>query len=480
MLKKLILLVAVLLVTLPAMAQDHQQDLAQLPGSVPNTTKQAYSQSLQSKKRTSKKAAKAKQAAVDEQTRLDNEKQAKDKEESDHQIAEANNNRKIIGLIIFIASIGAVILLIVIIKKMTNSGNTLSSTLDINRSNNNKVLENVSILPARQELRRLQSKPILQLKAARSNANILVGMAVDGIPILSVPRPAILPATETLENRFEIHSTTTDRIYGIAQNKRTRSWSCLCPGWITQRHCKHLIALSLPINEQPGEVHFEVLDTIESQSRQTSPPELNDGPLDIDLSTTIPQEFVIIDIETTGLFKAADDIIEIGAIRVHCASLDNAQISTFQTLVKPNKHIPRKIVQLTSITQDMINQEGESLETALTEFVAFVQNLPMIGYNTNFDMRFLQDAAKRYNIMLTNKFSDALPMVRRAWPGLPSYKLSNIVKDDTFLKWCQAQSLSDEGTHRALGDCKRTLLIYIAAAEKLNLTWEKQVSNKNL
>jgi CRISPR-associated protein Cas2 len=128
----------------------------------------------------------------------------------------------------------------------------------------------------------------------------------------------------------------------------------------------------------------------------------------------------------------------------------------------------------------MINQEGESLETALTEFVAFVQNLPIIGYNTNFDMRFLQDAAKRYNIMLANKFSDALPMVRRAWPGLPSYKLSNIVKDDTFLKWCQAQSLSDEGIHRALGDCKRTLLIYIAAAEKLNFTWEKQVSNKSL
>src|ERR1035438_372017 len=235
MLTKLILLVAVLLATLPAMAQDHQQDLAQLPGSVPNTTKQAYSQSLRSKKRTSKKAAKEKQAAIDEQTCLDNEKQVKDKEDSDRQIAEANNNRKIIGIIIFIVSVGAVILLIVIIKKLPNSGNTSSSTFGINHSNSDKVFENVSILPEKQKERRLQLKQILQIKAARSNTNILVSMAVDGIPILSVPRPAILPPTETLENRFEIRSTTTDRIYEIAQNKRMRSWSCLCPGWTRQR-----------------------------------------------------------------------------------------------------------------------------------------------------------------------------------------------------------------------------------------------------
>lgn len=44
-------------------------------------------------------------------------------------------------------------------------------------------------------------------------------------------------------NRFEIKSETSNRIYVISQNKKSKIWGCSCPGWITRRKCKHLFSI---------------------------------------------------------------------------------------------------------------------------------------------------------------------------------------------------------------------------------------------
>jgi len=44
--------------------------------------------------------------------------------------------------------------------------------------------------------------------------------ANNSLPTLSVPQSMMLPNTDQWENRFEIHSETSNRIYGIAQNTR--------------------------------------------------------------------------------------------------------------------------------------------------------------------------------------------------------------------------------------------------------------------
>jgi len=56
-------------------------------------------------------------------------------------------------------------------------------------------------------------------------------------------KPAfLLEDNHQYENRFEIKSETSNRIYIIAKNKKTSVWSCSCPGWIIHRKCKHLTA----------------------------------------------------------------------------------------------------------------------------------------------------------------------------------------------------------------------------------------------
>ena len=79
--------------------------------------------------------------------------------------------------------------------------------------------------------------------------------ANNALPVLRVPQSMMLPDSDQWENRFEIHSETSNRVYVIAQNKKWRHWGCSCPAYRTRRRCKHLEEIGLPTNE----VSYEAL-----------------------------------------------------------------------------------------------------------------------------------------------------------------------------------------------------------------------------
>ena len=76
---------------------------------------------------------------------------------------------------------------------------------------------------------------------------------------LMISTSDLLPDNDQWENRFEIFSESSNRVYVISQNKRKRYWGCSCPGWKAHRNCKHLRALGLACYEKPQEieVHYE-------------------------------------------------------------------------------------------------------------------------------------------------------------------------------------------------------------------------------
>lgn len=76
------------------------------------------------------------------------------------------------------------------------------------------------------------------------------------LPTIFVSPGQTLPPQGQWENRFEIRSESSNRIYIVAQHKVHRHWGCSCPGWRSHRNCKHLGALGLPSGERPYEVHI--------------------------------------------------------------------------------------------------------------------------------------------------------------------------------------------------------------------------------
>lgn len=169
----------------------------------------------------------------------------------------------------------------------------------------------------------------------------------------------------------------------------------------------------------------------------------------------LPEQFVVFDLETTGLDPLKHEIIEIGAIRVNRDSIHH---ESFQVLVKPSKKIPKKITDLTGITQEMVDEDGVPLTQALEEFRQFVGDLRLVSFNAQFDMAFIGAANASNGRSMSNPVSCALVMARRAWPGRSSYRLKDLAKDG---------GLDASDTHRALGDCKRALIVYTASASAL-------------
>ncbi|MDP2693596.1 MAG: 3'-5' exonuclease [Gallionella sp.] len=88
--------------------------------------------------------------------------------------------------------------------------------------------------------------------------------------------------------------------------------------------------------------------------------------------------------------------------------------------------------------------------------------------NTEFDMAFLQAAAKGNGLhTFKNPTSCALKLARKAWPGRKSYRLDDLASDGEF----------NSGTaHRALEDARRALIVYAAATAALKTTRTPQVN----
>lgn len=175
----------------------------------------------------------------------------------------------------------------------------------------------------------------------------------------------------------------------------------------------------------------------------------------------IPDKFVIFDLETTGLDAYYNEIIEIGAIRFNKTDyISTGQVDTFQVFIKQDKPLPKEIISLTSITDEML-ATGDSLEDGIEQFFNFAGDRKLIAYNAKFDMKFMRSAAKKVGYQLPKPFKVdcALELARERLANVPNYKLktlAEIFKADTT------------GAHRALQDCVMTLQVYINCLNATN------------
>ena len=160
-------------------------------------------------------------------------------------------------------------------------------------------------------------------------------------------------------------------------------------------------------------------------------------------------DYCVLDTETTGLSAYYDEIIEIGILRVR----NNEIVDRYDQLIKPNFDIDGFITALTGITNDML--EGmPSIDSVKTSVLSFIGDDIILGHNTSFDMRFLNEGFKE---QLSNQYMDTMQFARKLYPELKHHRLSDLT-DYLGLH---------NNEHRALSDCTSTKELYDAVKTRM-------------
>ena len=165
------------------------------------------------------------------------------------------------------------------------------------------------------------------------------------------------------------------------------------------------------------------------------------------------EEFVVFDIETTGLNSHTNKIIEIGAVKIKAGRI----IDRYSQLINPGISIPYHITEITSITNEQVANQPK-IDEAIEKFVEFVGDAVLVAHNAPFDMGFIKrDVKKCLNINLENSVIDTLQMARDLFPDLKKYGLGDLNK---------VLGLALENHHRAVDDSQATANMFIIFLEK--------------
>lgn len=156
-----------------------------------------------------------------------------------------------------------------------------------------------------------------------------------------------------------------------------------------------------------------------------------------------PSNYVVLDLETTGLDPSYDDIIEFAALRVRSGTV----VDSFQTFIKPIKEIDEFITELTGITNEMLASAPSPI-TAFPIICDFIGDDVVVGHNVNFDVNFLYDRFRDVlNSSFSNDFVDTMRISRKLFPELKHHRLIDV---------CGALDVQSGEFHRALIDCHST------------------------
>lgn len=165
------------------------------------------------------------------------------------------------------------------------------------------------------------------------------------------------------------------------------------------------------------------------------------------------RNFIVCDLETTGLDPAFDKIIEVGLVR-----LEEGEITgKFHSLVNPGQPLPVKIKRLTGLDDSDLTH-APALSRVIPEILDFIGDNAITGHNVQFDLGFLKAAG----VLPFYKSSyDTLELARLVVPGAPGYRLNAL---------CAWLNIHVTANHRALDDALAAASLLSVLIQKLRET----------
>lgn len=174
-------------------------------------------------------------------------------------------------------------------------------------------------------------------------------------------------------------------------------------------------------------------------------------------------DYVIFDLETTGISPNYDEVIEISALKVKGGEV----VDEFNTLVNPGRKIPFGATKVNGITNAMV-AEAPAFSHVLAEFLDFAEGLVLVGHNiARFDMKFIwRDAEQYFGEIPQNNYVDTLQVARKHLPKMDHHRLVDLAEH---------YGISSEGAHRALNDCYMNQKVYECMVAEMREAHQKRL-----
>ncbi len=164
-------------------------------------------------------------------------------------------------------------------------------------------------------------------------------------------------------------------------------------------------------------------------------------------------DFTVIDAETTGRSDKADDVTEISAIKYR----NGEPVASFSTLIKSKNTILPFVVELTGITNSMI-QDAPLIDEIIINLVDFIGDDVILGHDVNFDYGLIKESYERVSQEpFDNEKIDTLSLAQCLIKDSVNHKLETL---------CDYFSIPREIGHRALDDCRQTADVYLNIVSK--------------
>ncbi len=163
---------------------------------------------------------------------------------------------------------------------------------------------------------------------------------------------------------------------------------------------------------------------------------------------TYVSEYVIFDLETTGISCVTDAVVEISAVKV----INGEIVDEFSELVNPEMPISYFASQVNGITDEMV-ADCPTFNEVLGRFLDFIGDSVLAGHNIHsFDMKFIQrDVKKYFGKVIGNDYIDTLQIARLYLPELEHHKLTDLAEH---------YRIETDGAHRALNDCRMNQKVF--------------------
>lgn len=175
--------------------------------------------------------------------------------------------------------------------------------------------------------------------------------------------------------------------------------------------------------------------------------------------------YVVFDIETTGLSSRNDKITEIGAVKIKNGMI----VDRFSQLINPEKEIPQVVVELTGISNAMVENEP-TIEEVILKFYDFTKDAVLVAHNAKFDISFIRREYANNNLVFNHPILDTLVLARATMTDMKRFNLGTL---------CKNLGVSLVGAHRAVNDAEATAEVFIKLIEKIKREEEFNFENLN-